>query len=197
MRTNLTSVVDIIKEMEPWVDEVMLLRELALSVGMEETIKWGGPAYTINGKNVVGIAGFKNYACLWFYQGSFLSDPDKVLINAQEGRTKGLRQWRFTSMKEIKPAKVKKYMKEAVKNTKEGKKITPQKKAPLVIPELYQNAFKKNKGLKSAFEKFPPSHQREFVEYITEAKTEETRKRRLEKTIPMILAGKGYNDKYR
>src|SRR6185369_16673861 len=109
MRTDKTSVVEIIQDMKPWVEEVMLLRELVLSVGMEETIKWGGPAYTVNGKNVVGIGGFKNYACIWFYQGSFLSDPDKVLINAQEGTTKGLRQWRFTSMKEIKPAQVKKY----------------------------------------------------------------------------------------
>ena len=197
MRTNLTSVVDIIQEMKPWVDEVMLLRELALSVGMEEKIKWGGPAYTINGKNVLGIAGFKNYACLWFHQGALLSDPDKVLFNAQEGTTKAMRQWRFASMKEIKPAQVKKYMKEAVKNMQEGKKITPQKKAPLVIPELYQNAFKKNKALKTAFEKFTPGRQREFVDYINEAKTEETKLRRLQKTIPMILAGIGYNDKYR
>jgi len=197
MRTNKTSVVDIILEMKPWVDEVMLLRELALSVGMEETIKWGGPAYTINGKNVLGIAGFKNYACLWFHQGALLSDPDKVLFNAQEGTTKAMRQWRFASMKEIKPAQVKKYMKEAVKNMQEGKKITPQKKAPLVIPELYQNAFKKNKALKTAFEKFTPGRQREFVDYINEAKTEETKLRRLQKTIPMILAGIGYNDKYR
>jgi len=101
------------------------------------------------------------------------------------------------SMKEIKPAQVEKYMKEAVKNMQEGKKITPQKKAPLVIPELYQHAFKKNKALKTAFEKFIPGRQREFVDYINEAKTEETKLRRLQKTIPMILAGIGYNDKYR
>src|SRR5262245_15246624 len=197
MRTDKTSVVEIIEEMGPWVKEVMLLRELALSVGLEETIKWGGPCYTYNGKNVLGLGGFKNYACIWFWQGSFLSDPDKVLVNANEGRTRGLRQWRFASMKEIKPTKVKAYMKEAVENEKKGKKISPQKKAPLVIPDLYQKAFRKTKGLKTAFEKFTPGRQREFVEYVTEPKLEETKVKRVEKTIPMILAGIGLNDKYR
>lgn len=61
--------------------------------------------------------------------GAFLSDPLKVLVNASEGRTRGLRQWRFYSMKEIKPAQVRKYMKEAIENEKAGKKITPQKKS--------------------------------------------------------------------
>jgi uncharacterized protein YdeI (YjbR/CyaY-like superfamily) len=197
MRTDKTSVVDIIKDMEPWVNELMLLRELALSLDLKETIKWGGPVYTLNDKNVLGIGGFKNYACIWFFQGAFLSDPDKVLVNANEGRTRGLRQWRFASMKEIKPAKVKTYMKEAVENMKKGKSITPQKKVPLVIPELYQKAFKKNKALKTAFEKFTPGKQREFVEYVTEPKLEETKVKRVEKTIPMILKGVGLNDKYR
>lgn len=68
MRTDKTNVVDIIREEGKWVDEVMLLRELALSVGLEETIKWGGPTYTYNGKNVLGLGGFKNYACIWFWQ---------------------------------------------------------------------------------------------------------------------------------
>ncbi len=197
MKSDKTSVVDIISDMDPWVDELMLLRELALSTGLEETIKWGGPVYTFKGKNVLGIAGFKNYACVWFYQGCFLSDPEKVLINAQEGRTKALRQWRFTSLKEIKPTQVKKYMKEAVQNMKEGKKISPQKKAPWVVPDLFQKAFKKNKVLKMAFEKLTPGRQREFAEYLNEAKTEETKLKRMEKTIPMILAGIGLNDKYR
>src|SRR5262245_17704911 len=100
MRTDKTSVVDIIMEMEPWVKEVLLLRDIALSVGLEETIKWGGPAYTYQGKNVLGIGGFKNWACFWFFQGAYLSDPAKVLVNANEGRTRGLRQWRFMSSKE-------------------------------------------------------------------------------------------------
>ncbi len=197
MRTAKTSAADIIAEMKPWVEEVMLLREIILSTGLKEEIKWGGPIYTLNGKNVLAIGGFKNYATIWFHQGVFLSDPGKVLVNAGEGRTRGLRQWRFSSMKEIKPALVKKYVLEAIKNAKAGKEIKPEKKAPLALPAEFVTAFKKNKVLKSAFETLTPGKQREYIEYILETKTEETRLRRVQKSIPIILSGHGLNDKYK
>lgn len=197
MRTEKTSAVDIIKGEKPWVDELMLLREIILSTGLKEEIKWGGPIYTLEGKNVLAIGGFKNYCTIWFHQGVFLSDPANVLVNAGEGRTRGLRQWRFASMQEIKPALVKKYILEAIKNAKAGKEIKPEKKAPLPLPAEYQVEFKKNKSLRAAFEKLTPGKQREYIEYMLEAKTAETRLRRVEKTIPNILAGKGLNDRYR
>ena len=129
MRTTKTSIPDLISDMEPWVGEVTLLRNVILKTELKEEIKWGGPIYTLNGKNVVAIGAFKNYATIWFHQGVFLSDPNNVLINAQDGRTKGLRQWRFTSIKEIKPALVKKYVLEAIQNAKDGKEIKPEKKS--------------------------------------------------------------------
>jgi uncharacterized protein YdeI (YjbR/CyaY-like superfamily) len=68
---------------------------------MTETVKWGVPVYTIEGKNIVGIAGFKAYVGLWFFQGAMLKDKKKKLINAQDGKTKALRQCRLNSVKEI------------------------------------------------------------------------------------------------
>jgi uncharacterized protein YdeI (YjbR/CyaY-like superfamily) len=197
MRTDKTNVPDIISGMEPWVSELMLLREIILSTGLKEEIKWGGPIYTLEGKNVLAIGGFKNFFTIWFHQGVFLSDPAKVLITASEGKTRGLRQWRFTSMKEIKPALVKKYVMEAVKNAKAGKEIKPEKKAPLPVPPELQKAFQKNKKLKPAFQSFTPGKQREFLEYLMDAKTEATRIKRVEKIVPMISQGIGLNDKYR
>lgn len=191
MKSKSTNVIDIIAEMEPWVEELMLLREIVLSTGLKEEIKWGGPIYTLNGKNVLAIGGFKNFATIWFHNGVFLSDPAGVLINANEGNTRGLRQWRFTSMKEIKPALVKKYVQEAMKNAKEGKEIKPEKKEPLAFPDAFVKAMKKDKALKAAFEKLTPGKQREYIEYITEAKQEETRMRRIEKSVPIILSGRG------
>ena len=196
MKSKSTNVIDIIAEMEPWVEELMLLREIVLSTGLKEEIKWGGPIYTLNGKNVLAIGGFKNFATIWFHNGVFLSDPAGVLINANEGNTRGLRQWRFTSMKEIKPALVKKYVQEAMKNAKEGKEIKPEKKAPLAFPDAFVKAMKKDKALKAAFEKLTPGRQREYIEYITEAKQEETRMRRIEESVPIILSGRGLNEKY-
>ena len=70
--------------------------------GLEETVKWGGPVYVADGKNIVGLGAFKSYFALWFFQGALLADQEKVLVNAQEGRTKALRQWRFENKREIK-----------------------------------------------------------------------------------------------
>ena len=196
MKTEKTSVVDIISEMDPWVEEVMMLRDIILKTGLKEEIKWGGPIYTLDGKNVMAIGAFKNYASIWFHQGVFLKDPEKVLVSASEG-TRALRQWRFASRKEIKPALIRKYIEEAIANQKAGKGIKPERKPDLEVPAEYQSAFKKDKGLKDAFYRLTPGKQREYLEHVSLAKTEETRQRRVEKSVPMIKQGKGLNDKYK
>ena len=197
MRTKHNNVPDLIHDMEPWVNEVTLLREIILCTGLDEGIKWGVPIYMHEGNNVVGISAFKSYVGMWFHQGVFLSDPKKVLINAQEGKTKALRQWRFQSKEEIKPALIKKYIKEAIQIAKEGKKIQPVKQKIVDMPEEFTTAFKKDKKLKAGFDQLTPGRQREYLEYVGEAKAIATRLRRLEKCIPMILAGKGLNDRYK
>ena len=179
-----------------WKSGLEKLRSVLLSTELEETVKWGMPTYTINGKNVVGFSGFKNHFGLWFFQGSFLKDPHNLLINAQEGKTKALRQMRFQDTKEIKTTTIKNYVKEAIANSKAGKQIKPEKKT-LAIPAELKKALNEDKFLKSAFEKFTPGKQKEFSEYITEAKREATKISRLEKIIPMIKDGVGLNDKYK
>jgi len=97
-----------------WQDELRTVRAILLSTGLTETIKWGAPVYTnADGKNIVGIGGFKAYFGLWFFEGALLSDDQGVLINAQPGKTKLLRQWRMRSSGEIKPALIKRYVREA------------------------------------------------------------------------------------
>ncbi len=80
---------------------LIVLREILCSTELKETIKRGTPVYTINDKNIVRLGSFKSYVGLWFYQGVFLKDEAGVLINATEGITKAMRQWRFTSVDEI------------------------------------------------------------------------------------------------
>jgi uncharacterized protein YdeI (YjbR/CyaY-like superfamily) len=197
MKSEKSTVPDILAE-EPWAEELMQIREIVLkNKELKEEIKWGGPIYTLNGKNVLAIGGFKNYFTIWFHNGAFLSDPQKVLVNANEERTRGLRQWRFQSLKEIKPALVKKYIAEAIANEKAGKKIKPEKRPLPPLPAEYQSAFKKNKALKESFSKLTPGKQREYLEHVIDAKTSETRQKRVEKAIPNIMAGIGLNDKYR
>ena len=181
-----------------WKEELETLRELLNSTELEETIKWGMPTYTINNKNVVGLGGFKQHFCLWFFQGSFLEDQKKLLVNAQEGKTRGMRQMRFDTAKDIKKASVKAYVLEAIENQKAGKMIEKMKaKAKKMEPPKELVQLLTNKKIRVAFDKFSVSKQNEFIEYIATAKRESTKLSRLEKIKPMIKAGLGLNDKYR
>jgi uncharacterized protein YdeI (YjbR/CyaY-like superfamily) len=176
---------------------LIVLREILCSTELTETVKWGGPVYTINDKNVVGLGSFKSYAGMWFYQGVFLNDEASVLINAQEGTTKALRQWRFTTVDEIDEKLVLQYVGEAIQNAKNGKELKPDRDKKLVITEELQAAFDNDKNLENAFLGFTPGCKREFAGYVAEAKRTETRKSRVLKIIPMILEKRGLNDKYK
>jgi len=181
----------------PFMEGISNLREIALKTEAEEDFKWSIPVYTLNNKNVFGICKFKSHFGVWFFNGVFLKDPKKVLENAQEGKTKGMRHWKFQSLDEVDEKVVLAYMKEALDNQKKGLEIKAEKNKKVAIPELLQSAFKKDSQLKTAFEKFTPYKQKEFSEYIAEAKQEKTKLRRLEKILPIIKQGIGLNDAYR
>ncbi|MCB9233051.1 MAG: YdeI/OmpD-associated family protein [Bacteroidia bacterium] len=176
--------------------EQLRLREIFLKTELKEEMKWGGPIYTLKGKNVAAMGAFKSYVGIWFHQGVFLKDPAKVLINAQEGVTKALRQWRFDSMAEIDEKLILEYLAEAIQNMKEGKVMKPQPK-PLLIPLELENALKKDAVLNESFESLSQGCKKEYAGYILEAKREETRLARVEKIIPMILKKVGLNDRYK
>lgn len=181
---------------ELWATELDALKSIINTTGLVETTKWGGPVYTFNGKNVLGIGGFKNYFTIWFFKGVFLKDEARVLVNANEENTKSLRQWRFKSINEIDEKQVLKYINEAIAVEKAGLGIKPQGRE-IPVPEVLQQELDNNPELKAAFEAFTPFKQKEFNEYVGEAKQEKTKIARLEKIKPMILEGRGLNDKYR
>ncbi len=178
-------------------DELERLQTILQSTELEECVKWGGPCYTIAGKNVVGLGAFKSYFGLWFHQGALLADKDKVLTNAQEGKTKALRQWRMTSMDDIDEKKINRYLKEAISLAKEGREIAPDRNKPLTVPAELSKALREDKAAGAAFKQLTQGQKREYAEYIAEAKRADTKERRLEIILPMIKAGKGLNDKYR
>ena len=192
-----TSVEEYFEKHPKWGKELVRLRSILLQTEFVETLKWGIPTYTINKKNVVSIAAFKNYVGLWFTNGSFLNDDHQKLINANEGKTKGMRQWRFNAIDEIEERLILEYAYEAIQNQKDGKEIKINRNKPLDIPVELQTVLNENSELKNFFEGFTKSKKREFAEYISSAKREATKKSRLEKIIPMILSGVGLHDKYR
>lgn len=180
-----------------WHDALVKLRTIAIESGLVETVKWGGPCYTSGGKNVVGLGAFKSYVGIWFYQGALLKDQLGMLINAQEGTTKALRQWRFQSADEIEATPIKAYIAEAVENQNEGRMIKADRKKPLSIPDELALLLSQTPQLGVCFEALTPSKQREYCEYIANAKQAATKASRMEKITPMILNKQGLNDKYR
>jgi uncharacterized protein YdeI (YjbR/CyaY-like superfamily) len=185
------------KIISPWQNELEKLRSIIIKTNLTPEIKWDMEVFTVDGKHVVGYLGFKNFFSLWFYNGVFLNDKYKVLVNAQEGKTKALRQWRFTSASEIDEGKILEYVNEAIENEKSGKVWKPEKSGQIEIPELMHASFEQDQQLKSAFENLTPYKQKEYIEFITSAKREETKLSRLDKIKPMILSGRGLNDKYK
>jgi len=179
-----------------WGEELYYLRRLLNQSELTEEYKWNFPVYTLNSKNVIGLGAFKAYAGLWFFQGAFLKDKHKVLINAQEGKTKGLRQWRFTGKEHMDEALIVQYIEEAIQNQKDGKEIKIGKKSD-AIPKILAEKLAKDKALRTTFNELKVGQKREFIEYINEAKREVTKLSRLEKIIPLVINGVGLHDKYR
>lgn len=204
-RKNKPTILDFIKMKEEkkvwdkvnqWENELQILREIIHKTELVETNKWGGEVYTINNKNVLGIGGFKNYFTIWFWNGVFLKDEAKVLVNANEGVTRALRQLRFTSAGDVNEKLVLHYINEAITNEKAGLSIKPEKKEAMKC-DFFTDVLKNDKTLQTAFDQFKPGKQKEFWEYMTTAKHEKTKISRLEKIRPMIIDGIGLNDKYR
>ena len=170
------------------------MRAVLYGCGLEETVKWGAPCYTHNGKNVVGL---KDLVSIWFYQGVLLKDESHVLVNAQAGVTQAQRQWRLTSLKDIKPRLIKQYVEEAKQLIVEGKGVKARRSKPLVVPIELKHALAANGEVSAQFDRLNLTRQREFAEYIAGAKRDATKQIRLEKILPMIAAGIGLNNKYR
>ncbi len=175
------------------------LREIihSSSDDITEVIKWGFPNFEYKG-NVCYMASFKEHCSFGFSKASLMKDDDKIMN--QVGETAMGSLGRITSVKDLPSKKTLiKYIKEAVALNEKG--VTPPKKKPisskeLEVPEDLANALAKNKKAKQVFEKFAPSHRKEYIMWINEAKREETRIKRIETTIEWVAEGKGKNWKY-
>jgi uncharacterized protein YdeI (YjbR/CyaY-like superfamily) len=107
-----------------------------------------------------------------------------------------MRQLRFESFSDIDGRVVKDFLGQAITNQKAGKEVKINPKRAVNIPPLLDEAFTQDGDLKSYFDELTPGRQREYAQYIAEAKQNATKKRRLDKIMPMIKAGAGLNDKY-
>jgi uncharacterized protein YdeI (YjbR/CyaY-like superfamily) len=162
-----------------------------------ETIKWSFPHFEYKGL-VGSMAAFKGHVAWGFNKAKLMSDPHGILRPIGEKTSMG--GVKVLEVSELPPEDVMvAYVREAVRLNEEGinAEKKPKKPAPAVeIPEDLAAALRKNRKALSTFEKFSPSHRREYVEWIVEAKQAATRKRRLETAVEWLAEGKTRNWKY-
>ena len=162
-----------------------------------ETIKWSTPTFDHRGI-MVGIAAFKEYCTLGFWKAPLLMLDGKPVSKEMES---GAGQFgKLTTIKDL-PAKAKllKLVKDAARLNESGVNIPRAPRAapkPLQVPADLTKALHNNAKARAVFEAFPPSHKREYVQWIVEAKTDETRRRRLDQAVEWIAQGKQRNWKY-
>jgi uncharacterized protein YdeI (YjbR/CyaY-like superfamily) len=176
---------------ERWQAEVAELQMILSEFDLTEACKWGKPCYTLDGKNVVIIQGFKDYCALGFFQGALLTDPKRLLV--QLGQVQAARVMKFINVKEIeaKAATIKAYMREAMAATKAGMKVET-KPRELPIPEELKEKFRSDPRFKRAFEALTPGRQRGYLFHFAGARQSGTRKARIEKAAPAIFEGRGF-----
>ncbi|HZZ89475.1 MAG TPA: YdeI/OmpD-associated family protein [Caulobacteraceae bacterium] len=175
---------------ERWQAEIAELRRTLSGSGLTEERKWGKPCYTLDGKNVVIIQGFKEYCALGFFQGALLKDPEKLL--AQLGQVRAARVMKFTGAGDIaaKGAIIKAYVREAMAAAGAG--MTVELKPPeLPAPEELQQKFRDDPRFKRAFEALTPGRQRGYLFHFAGAKQSATRAARIEKAMAAIFEGRG------
>lgn len=163
---------------------------------VEETLKWGMPSFMYRGRILCSMAAFKQHASFGFWQGAKVVNE----VNARSDEAMG-QFGRLTSLAEL-PGKraLSGYVRQAMKLIDEGATRPSTRKAasrpPLPTPEDLAGALANNRKAKATFDGFPPSHRREYIEWITEAKRDETRQRRLAQAIEWLAEGKPRNWKY-
>lgn len=178
-----------------WRAEFEKLREIALDCQLTEELKWGVPCYTDGKSNIVLMHGFNEYCAYLFPKGVLLKDPAGILI-IQTENSQSARQIRFTSVDQIDEMAhiLKAYIQDAIAVEKAGLKVEFKKTSEFPVPDEFQAKLSMDPALKSAFDHLTPGRQRGYLLYFAAPKLSKTREARVEKAIPQILAGKGWNE---
>jgi uncharacterized protein YdeI (YjbR/CyaY-like superfamily) len=165
---------------------------------VEESLKWGAPNFGYHGM-LCGMAAFKAHATFGFWKGT-------LVLGEGAGRSADA-MWdfgRITSLKDLpSDATIRRYVKRAMALNEQGVQVKrPPKHAARTrqldsVPDDLATALRRNADARRTFESFPPSQRREYVEWLLDAKREETRERRLATTIEWLSEGKTRHWKYK
>jgi uncharacterized protein YdeI (YjbR/CyaY-like superfamily) len=160
-----------------------------------ETVKWSMPHFDHKGV-MCGMAAFKEHCAFGFWKADLILDRDKQSEKSGMGSFGSIRSLADLPNEKMLISYVRKAAALNEAGIKAPGRTQPKKRKPLAMPEDLTAALKKNAGARKTFDDFSPSHRREYIEWITDAKREETRKERLAKTVKWLADGKPRNWKY-
>lgn len=184
-----------LKSLKKWRNELAALREIIIDCGLIEDFKWMHPCYTDNGKNIVLIHDFKEYAAILFPKGALLKDPEKILIQQTEN-THSARQIRFTDASEIHQLTptIKKYIQKAIEVERAGLKTKQKKLSEFETPAELLQFFEHRPDFQKAFKSLTQGRQKGYLLHFSKPKQSKTKISRIEQNIERILDGYGLND---
>ncbi len=167
---------------------------------VQEKMKWSFPHFDYKGEMMCSMAAFKQHAVFGFWKAALMKDP--ILVENARSETAMGHLGKLTSLKDLpSDKKLTAWIKEAMQLTDKGIKLPSKPKSTekkeLVVPDYFTKALNKNKPAKKTFDDFAYSHKKEYLEWITEAKTEETRNKRMATALEWMAEGKGKNWKYK
>lgn len=183
-----------LEQSEQWPHEISALRPILLGSGLVESIKWGKPCYSHEGKNIVILQEMKEFLSVMFFKGALLEDPAGILRD-QGPNSRSAKRIELTSVAEIEKLAdvVAAYVDEAVDVAEAGREAGPPPE--LVLVEELQERLDADPELSTAFESLTPGRQREYNLYFSDAKQTKTRQARVAKYVQKILAGKGMRER--
>ena len=171
----------------------------AASPLITETIKWGMPFYEYKGQ-VCHMAAFKEHCAFGFWKVSLLDDPQGLL---RRGDATAGSFGRINTIADLPSDEaIIHFVLQAMEKNEAGIKTTVIKKAPtekakLIIPDYFEAVLNEHPTAKRTFHEFSYSHKKEYLQWITEAKTETTRQKRMDTAIEWLTEGKSRNWKYK
>jgi uncharacterized protein YdeI (YjbR/CyaY-like superfamily) len=178
-----------------WQKEADKLRKIALDCDLSEEKKWGKPCFTYQKKNVAIVIPLKEACAFSFFKGALLKDPKHILQKVGE-HTQAGRWIKFTSLKEITAVQstLRNYLSEAIKVEASGKKVALKKASEYAVPEELQARLDGTPALRAAFDALTPGRRKSYIFHVAGAKQAKTREARVERCVPMILSGRGFNE---
>ena len=179
-----------------WQKETARLRKIALDCYLTEELKWGKPCFTFLKKNVAIVIPLKESCALSFFKGALLKDPKHLLEKIGE-HTQAGRWIKFAALGEIasQQSTLSDYLYEAIALEESGKKVVLKKPSEYAIPEQLQTRLNDNAALRAAFEALTPSRRKSYIFHISSAKQAKTKQARTDRCLPMILSGRGFNER--